>query len=157
MREVRKLLLFVVLLMLFASFQMPVQAHAPGPMTLSYNTETDTLTVQVTHVVTGDHRVAQIQVWKNDVSQIIRLYEPPQETNSGMDDTFTIEAAGGDVLKVTATCSITGSVTEELTVPGGTTSNTTPVNGSSSTWLLIAAVVPVIIVILVILILMKRR
>ncbi len=87
-RNISRLIPLAVFVLIIASIQMPVQAHSPGPMTLSYDVESDTLLVEVTHSVSGDHRVLQIQVWKNDVLVNTRAYDAPQETTSGIDDTY---------------------------------------------------------------------
>jgi hypothetical protein len=125
-----------MLVLLAVSLQVPVQAHTPSSMTLSYDEGTQTLLVEVSHSVSGDHRIAQIQVWKNEVSETTRNYDPPQESTSGMDDTFMVTAGSGDVLRVTATCSISGSITEEITVvvdPTETTTTTTDTTTDTGT------------------------
>ena len=132
-RNIIRILPLAMFVLLLASFQMPVQAHTPSSMTLGYDVESDTLLVEVTHGISGDHRIAQIQIWKNDVLVNTRLYDPPQETTSGMDDTFMVVAGSGDVLKVTATCSISGSVTEEITVGVNPTTTTTDTSTTDTT------------------------
>lgn len=154
-----RVLVVVAALLLFASFQAPVSAHTPGPMTLSYDIGTQTLLVEVDHVVSGDHRVAQIQIWKNNEIVNTRFYDPPQETTSGMDDTFNFAANSGDVLKVTATCSVSGAITQEITVGSDTTTSatdttdttdTTPEIGQMVIYLGIAVAGAVIIIIVII-------
>jgi len=180
-RYANRIIPLVMITLLLASFQMPVQAHSPSSMELEYDAEIDTLTVTVSHSVSGDHRIAQIQVWKNDVSQVVRTYDPPQESTSGMDDTFTIDAVDGDVLRVTATCSVSGSITESLTVSiSGTTTTTTTTTTDTSTTetttdttttdtttpppseiptalILVAGIGAAIIIIAVLLVIVKRR
>jgi hypothetical protein len=136
-----------MLVLFFASVQMPVQAHTPSSMTLSYDEGTQTLLVTVSHSVSGDHRIAQIQVWKNDVSVNTRNYDSPQETTSGMDDTFMVTAGSGDVLKVTATCSISGSVTEEITV--GVDSTDTSTTDTTTTDTIPPPEIPTMLIILI--------
>lgn len=126
----------LLMILLIASFQAPVQAHTPSSMTLSYDVGTQTLYVQVNHDVSGDHRIAQIQIWKNNELVNTRNYDPPQESTSSMDDTFNVGANTGDVLKVTATCSISGSITREITVgvdPSDTTTDTTSESTDTTT------------------------
>jgi len=142
---------------------IPVRAHTPGPMTLEYNADTDTLTVTVAHSVSSaDHYIASLQLWKNDVSVETKTYTS-QESNSGMDDTFTVAAVDGDVLKVTATCSISGFVTEEITVGSGPTTSTTdtstiePADSTSFMWLVLAGVSASGIVVIVLVVCLRRR
>ena len=111
-------LAIVSLLLIFASSFMllDVQSHSPNNVTLSYDFETQTLEVTVSHTVSDpSHFIVQIQIWKNDVSQIIQTYTA-QTSDSQHVDSFSITAAHGDVLKVTATCSIAGSSTNQITV-----------------------------------------
>ncbi|MFW9919954.1 MAG: hypothetical protein ACFFED_10160 [Candidatus Thorarchaeota archaeon] len=155
------LLVFLSLLAL----PLPISAHTPGPMILDYNADTDTLTVTVTHVVsTTEHYIASLQVWKNDVPVETKTYTS-QESNSGMDDTFTIDAVNGDVLKATATCSISGFVTQEITVTIGTTATsetTTETPGTSYTppldsMLLYVAIAAAGVIVVVLVICLRKR
>lgn len=160
------LCLLPFILLVVAYSPLPAYAHTPGPMTLSYDADTNELTVTVTHAVsTPSHYIASIEVWKNDISQELRTYAS-QESSSGMDDTFSIDATGGDVLKAIAICSISGSVTAQITVsidttPTGTATTTTsmstavpPPNGSS--FIPIAGIVAIVIVILFVLFIFRR-
>jgi len=167
-RNISRLIPLAVFVLIIASIQMPVQAHSPGPMTLSYDVESDTLWVQVTHSVSGDHRVLQIQVWKNDVLVNTRAYDAPQETTSGMDDTFMVPANSGDVLKVTATCSISGSVTAEITVgvdetdtttetTTSTTDTTTPPETLPTTFLILGVTLVIGVIFVIVVVLKKMR
>ena len=93
-----------------------VQSHSPSSIVLSYDFGTQTLDVTVSHTVSdASHYIEEIQVWKNDVSQTIETYTS-QTTNSQHEDSFSISASNGDVLKVTATCNIAGSLTNQITV-----------------------------------------
>ena len=162
----RKFLLIcsMVLLLGMILAPMPVKAHTPISMTLEYNPDTDILTVTVSHSVSGDHRIAQIEVWKNDVSQTVRTYDPPQETTTGMDDTFTITAEDGDVLKATATCSVSGAITREISV-GSTTATSTsstdsPTGGGEaldSNLLLYAGIAAVGLIVIVLVVCIRKR
>ena len=112
-----KLVLVSLLLIIASSFMLlDTQAHSPSNVTLSYEFGTQTLEVTVSHTVSDpSHFIVQIQIWKNDVSQIIQVYTS-QTSDSQHVDSFNIAATNGDVLKVTATCSIAGSSTNQITV-----------------------------------------
>jgi hypothetical protein len=109
-------------------------AHSPSSVVLDYDVGTQILTVTVSHSVsdTATHYVEEIQIQKNGVAYTSRPYTT-QDTTSGMEDTFTVDAVAGDVLRVTAICNILGSLVQELTVPGDTTTETTPTDTTSPT------------------------
>jgi len=113
-----KLFNMSLLLVVALSFMvLDAQAHSPSNVILSYDFGTQTLEVTVSHSVSdpSSHYIEQIQIWKNDVSQIIQTYTS-QTSYSQHEDSFNIDAADGDVLKVTATCNVAGSYTNQITV-----------------------------------------
>ncbi len=108
-----------MLISYIAFFLLPssVQAHPPSTMTLSYNTSNQTLSVTITHAVSdpSTHYVKSVIVYKNDVKIIHENYTSQPST-----DTFTyhytLEATDGDVIEVTAICSISGQISRSITV-----------------------------------------
>jgi hypothetical protein len=101
---------------LLVVFPGPAAAHAPREVKLTYDTSTQTLTAAVTHSPFASfHYVKKVEVMKNGKPAAV------QEYSSQSAETFTysvkVEAAPGDVLEVTASCSLFGSKTEKLTVP----------------------------------------
>ncbi|MDF1537959.1 MAG: hypothetical protein P1Q69_03560 [Candidatus Thorarchaeota archaeon] len=162
---ISRLVPFLAFVLIMASMQMPVQAHTPNSMTLSYDIGTQTLLVTVSHSVSDDHRIAQIQVWKNNELVNTRNYDAPQETTSGMDDTFMVGANSGDVLKVRATCSVSGFIEKEITVgvdPTDTTTDTTTDTSTTPeslppTYLYLGGVIVVGIILVIVVILKKMR
>ncbi len=113
-----KLVIVSLLFVVASSFMLlDVQTHSPNNVTLSYDFGTQTLEVTVSHSVSdpNTHYIEQIQIWKNDVSHTIETYTS-QTSASQHVDSFNIDAAHGDVLKVTATCSVSGSYTNQITV-----------------------------------------
>ncbi|MHA1198473.1 MAG: hypothetical protein ACTSQF_03880 [Candidatus Heimdallarchaeaceae archaeon] len=95
---------------------LDIQAHSPSNVTLSYDFGTQTLEVTVYHTVSDpSHFIVQIQIWKNDVPYTLQTYTS-QTSDSQHLDSFNIDAVNGDVLKVTATCSLAGSSTNQITV-----------------------------------------
>jgi len=154
------ILMGLMFVLLVASQCTIVEAHSPGPMTLEYNMDTDILTVTVTHVTAdvNSHYVYEIVVLKNSIQVDIESYTS-QSDSSQVIETFAIAAEDGDVLSVTAKCSVAGQVTEEITV-GDTTPTTTASNGamdSTILMLLVATAIVAIGVILVIVLVVKRR
>ncbi|MGV9169881.1 MAG: desulfoferrodoxin family protein, partial [Promethearchaeia archaeon] len=117
----------ILALMAFSAVSIvQVQAHTPSGMTLEYDADTDELSVSVSHSVSdvNSHFIEEIVIYNNDAQVDSRTYTS-QESTSGMSDTFTVDAVDGDVLKATAYCSISGSVTEEITIGTNTTTTTT--------------------------------
>jgi hypothetical protein len=155
-------------------------AHSPGPMVLDYDAETDVLTVTVTHSTAdvNSHYIYEIVIEKNSVQVDIQTYSS-QSDSTQIVETFTIDAVDGDVLEATAKCSVSGQITEDITVeiPSTTTSSTTDTstdtttstssttttsNGGGTTDpsmmpLLIATAIIAIGIVLVIVVLVKRR
>jgi len=165
----KTMILLGLLLTLFVTSQVTItQAHTPGPMTLDYNMDTDTLTVTVTHVTAdvNTHYIYEIVVLKNSVQVDIATYTS-QSDSSQVIEIFTIAAEEGDVLSVTAKCSVSGQKTEELTVSASetTTTDTTSSTTTTSTgtmdytiiMLLTSTAIVVIGVVLVIVLVLKRR
>jgi desulfoferrodoxin (superoxide reductase-like protein) len=116
--KLRKSLLIILLavstLVLITS---TIQAHSPSTMNLQYDFASKTLDVTVTHDVAdpNTHYIEEIKIWVNDILNQTRPYTS-QDSNSQHQDTFTVPAVDGDVIKVQAICNIAGSVTDEITV-----------------------------------------
>ena len=112
---------FTVLFILTVSISIssPQNAHPPSEMNLSYDLETQILTVNVTHVTIEpqSHRVYLIEVEKNGELYLDRQYDV--QPASTFTDTFLVEAQVGDELTVTAYCSLYGSITKSISVTGG--------------------------------------
>jgi hypothetical protein len=94
-----------------------VLAHNPAGMTLEYDFSAQKLNVTITHNVadTNTHYIEKVEIWKNDVLEITRDYTS-QPSTSSFTYSYDISAVDGDVLKVKGTCSISGSITREITV-----------------------------------------
>jgi desulfoferrodoxin (superoxide reductase-like protein) len=107
-------LIFLVLTL--AVLPSPILAHSPAEVKLEYNVAEQTLSATVTHSVsTPDHFVKKIELRKNR-----DLYLPEEYTSQPTPATFTytyaVTAGDGDVLEVTAYCSLYGSKTERITI-----------------------------------------
>ena len=139
----------------------PVNAHSPNSMDLSYDYVSQDLTVEVSHSVSdvNSHYIYQVVIEKNSVEVLTRDYST-QNSTSGMSATYSIAAAHGDVLRVTAKCSQSGQITDETTVVDPENTNTTPTNGDGpwmDTTLLIAVAIVVIGVLAVVFAFLRRR
>jgi hypothetical protein len=105
---------------LFAAFLLlPQYAHADAPqdMALSYNMQTQTLTVTITHksFFTGFHYVKQVEIKKNSEPAEKNDYES-QPGKTSFTYVYKIPAAVSDILEVTAICNIQGKKTATLKV-----------------------------------------
>jgi hypothetical protein len=103
--------IFLVLLLLVA----PASAHPPSDLVLSY--ESGELTATITHDVAdpASHYVYRVTILVNGIPGEPILYQsqPPENPFTYR---YQVEAAPGDVIKVTADCNIAGSITRELVV-----------------------------------------
>ncbi len=114
------ILLAILLILSACTAIAPVaEAHPPSEMELSYDLENQTLTVTVTHVTIEpqSHRVYLVEMEKNGELYLDRGYD--EQPDNTFTDTYNVEAQVGDVLTVTAYCSLYGSVTKSLSVSGG--------------------------------------
>ncbi len=139
----------------------PVSAHTPGAMTLSYDFANQELTIVVSHSVTdvNSHYIIQVNIDKNSVDYLTRDYTS-QNTTSQMSAIYGVSAVHGDVLSVQAICSVSGSISRQITVVDPDNTETTPTNGGGTpmdTTLLIGVAIVVIGVVAVIFALIRRR
>jgi hypothetical protein len=119
----KKTKLLFGLFMLFAMSAMlivPVRAHPPADMTLSYDYDNQILTVTVIHSVAdvNTHYIERIIINKNGQFAMNRNYTS-QASASSMSDTFDLDAADDDILQVTAICSVSGQIVRQVTVSSG--------------------------------------
>jgi hypothetical protein len=163
MKREKLLFLMSFLAILILIQASPVAAHPPSSMNLSYDFASQVLTVDVSHSVSdvNSHYIYEVVVEKNSVDVLTRDYTT-QNSTSGMSATYNIAADHGDVLSVTAKCSQSGQMTDEVTVvdPENTDTSPTPTNGDGpwmDTTLLIAVAVVVIGVVAVVFALIRRR
>ena len=139
----------------------PVNAHNPSSMNLSYDFANQELTIVVTHNVpdVNSHYIIQVNIDKNSADFLTRDYTS-QNTTSQMSAIYSISAVHGDVLDVQAICSVSGSVTNQITVVDPANTDTTPTNGGGTPMdmtLIIAVAVVAIGIAMVIFALLRRR
>jgi hypothetical protein len=165
MTRMKTVILFALVFLVATAYQpLHAEGHAPGPVTLAYNTETEVLTVSVTHVTenVNTHYVYQIVIEKNSVQYTTRSYTN-QSSASGVSDTFNVSASAGDILRATAKCIVSGQGSGQLTVPGATTTSsttttsTTPTDGPLPTTMIVLVAVFALGVVAVLAFVMKRR
>ena len=106
-----------VCLLLAACLISPQYAAAdpPGDLTLTYNLQTQTLTVTITHpsTFTGLHYINQVKINKNNVLVAKNDYKS-QPGKKSFVYTYKIPAVPDDILEVIANCNIQGSKTATL-------------------------------------------
>jgi hypothetical protein len=112
-------LIIVILILIFGLiFQsLSVLAHNPSNMDLVYNFENQKLNVTITHntPTPNQHFIEKVEVWVNDVLKLTRDYTS-QPTTSTFTYTYDLSAKDSDKIEVKATCSISGDITEEISV-----------------------------------------
>ena len=111
---------FLILFIMFLSFvflSFNVSAHSPSSMTLSYDSSTNELQVDISHQVSdpNTHYVENIVIKINGETNISKDYT----SQSGSSFSYTYEGIAlseGDLIQVTATCNQGGSISKELTI-----------------------------------------
>ncbi len=108
----------LAVLALSAMLSIPVQAHPPSEVMLSYDQDNQTLNVAVLHKVSSPsgHYVVQVDIFKNGEKILSSDYRSQPSTSDPFTYSYAVNATSGDVLKATAFCSIAGSRSGELTV-----------------------------------------
>lgn len=110
-------IVLLISMIIVAFFFNPALAHNPQSMELDYDFINQRLNVTITHNVAdiNSHYIESIEIYKTDV-----LYLKENYTSQPNTSTFTyaydVQAQDGDVLRVTAICSISGSITQTITV-----------------------------------------
>ncbi len=95
----------------------PAFAHPPSKIELSYNKETQILSIKVLHVSQRDHKtyIRRIIVSRNNEEVAKDVF--PAQAAWGLEHEVKVETKSGDVLVVKAICSDAGSKEESLTIP----------------------------------------
>lgn len=109
-------LCFVIIAAFFVMLQAsPVHAHPPGYMKLTY--AANTLDVTVLHFTIGPqfHRVYKIDVEVNGALVASELSDR-QPRLLFVKYKFDVNAASGDLISVTASCSLFGQISRSVTV-----------------------------------------
>ena len=110
----------LISLILIISLIPLVGGHSPSNMELDYSADNSELDVTITHSVADidSHYIERVEVYKND-----ELVASEDYTSQPSEETFTytyygIQMEDGDTIIVRAYCSISGSITEELSSDG---------------------------------------
>ena len=108
------------------------KAHNPSNMSLSYNSNTDVLSVTITHNVAdpNSHYIESVEIKLNG-STIINQPYSSQPSTSTFTYQYNITAGVGAPIQVTATCNQVGSITRSITVgdDSGDQNGTTEISG----------------------------
>jgi desulfoferrodoxin (superoxide reductase-like protein) len=119
MKKYLSLILPMCAWLLAACLFLPQYAYADPPqdVVLSYNIQSQTLTVTVTHPssFTGFHYIKQVKITKNNELAEKNDYRS-QASKTTFVYTYKVPAAVNDILEVTATCNIHGKKTAMLKV-----------------------------------------
>ena len=110
--------LFAVIFTLFCLLSPGLTyADPPQDVTLTYNSETQSLTVTVTHKTTfaGFHYVKQLEIRKNGEAVKTSNFKS-QPDKPAFTQTYAIPAIPGDKFEVNAICNLQGNKTATLLV-----------------------------------------
>jgi hypothetical protein len=115
------ILAFLVIAVCVGIVVLPAAAHAPSDMSISYNELSKELNVTITHQVPNPqaHYVQEVHVTIDG-----NTVHDAHYTSQPAPDTFTysypILPVPGDTIEVTASCSIAGSISRVMYMPGPT-------------------------------------
>ena len=110
----------LTVLAILALLSIPVQAHPPSEVGLSFDQENQTLNMTILHKVSSPsgHYVSRIDIFKNDEKILSNEYTSQPSASDPFTYSHAVNATSGDMLKATAFCSIAGSRSGELTIGG---------------------------------------
>jgi len=96
-----------------------VMGNPPDDMQLAYTPDNETLAVTISHATLDpdSHYIYRVEIEKND--EVVQSEEYDSQPANVFTYRYVVSAVPGDVLTVTAYCSLYGSMTRSLTVPGG--------------------------------------
>jgi hypothetical protein len=97
-----------------------VRGHSPSGMSLSYNSNTDELTVSLTHSVSNPstHYVFRVRIWVNASLTNTTLYTSQPTTSNFAYVYNDVVADIGATIQVTADCNQGGSITRSIIISG---------------------------------------
>jgi hypothetical protein len=107
----------LVFLMFYCIYPPLTYANPPQDVKLEYDSNSQTLTVTITHKssLTGFHYVKSVEIKKNGLVVSTNTYSS-QPAPVTFAYNYQVSAGRGDTLEVTATCSILGDKTVTLDV-----------------------------------------
>jgi len=100
---------------------LPAAAHAPSDMSISYNERSKLLNVTITHQVpnTQAHYVQEVHVTLNG-NTVHDVHYTSQPSPDAFTYSYLLQPVPGDTIEVTASCSIAGSISRTMYMPGPT-------------------------------------
>lgn len=115
------ILVFLVIAALTGIVVIPAAAHAPSDMSISYNERSGELNVTITHQVPdpGVHYVREVLVTINGNVVHDRQYTS-QPAPGAFTYTYPLLPRPGELIEVTASCNIAGSISRQMFMPGPT-------------------------------------
>ena len=111
----------VFVLMIFCLYPQASYADAPQDVKIEYNSSSQTMAVTITHKSSfpGFHHIKTVEI-KKKAAVISTTNYDAQPAKSPYTYSYKVAAAEGDKLEATATCNLSGSKTETITVPKAT-------------------------------------
>jgi hypothetical protein len=124
---------------------LPVSAHPPSDISLTYDELAQVLRVTITHTVPSpqEHYISRVTVTING-----NVVSDSRYTSQPSPDTFTytypLETVTGDEIVVTASCVLAGSLSRTLYNTGPVAATPSPFPGQPTTQKAAAGLVPVL-------------
>ncbi len=118
-KKVKSVLIAVLAVIFILTAVQSSFANAPKNVVLEYDAASQTLSVAITHpsAAPGWHYIKTVAIKKNGTEASNNTYERQPDTDT-YTYTYKVEAKAGDKIEVTATCSLFGHKTVEMTVGG---------------------------------------
>jgi len=115
------ILAFLVIAVCVGIVVLPTAAHAPSDMSISYKELSKELNVTITHQVPNPqaHCVQEVHVTING-NTIHDVHYTSQPAPDTFTYTYPLLPVPGDTIEVTASCSIAGSISRVMYMPGST-------------------------------------
>jgi hypothetical protein len=109
-------------LFLLAAFAGPAAATPPSAVDLSFDKTTGVLNISITHDSENiaTHYIYKVEIKKNGAAYNTSMYTSQPDAHR-FTYTYTVLAADGDTIEVTASCVLFGSLTTKLDVATGKT------------------------------------
>ena len=107
----------MTVLIFLAGFPIAANAHPPKDVQLIYDAASQKLSVTIIHnsITPSMHYIKQVEIKKSGALLSNNQYKS-QPDKTSFTYTYNVQAAPGDVVEVTSTCSIYGSKTVKLDI-----------------------------------------
>ena len=115
----KKILIFVVAMLLIVASAGSVFAHPPKKANASWDKATETLTVTADHSVNdvAKHYILTLTVFEGNKQLLLKQYDKQSSPTVFSDSVILKGLKSGSVVRVQLVCNIMGSTETEITIP----------------------------------------